>query len=42
MKTKMQKVPKGTTDDVLEAFMIEVQEVANIKKLIHALGVEAL
>jgi hypothetical protein len=42
MKTKNMKIPKGQTDDVLEAFMIEVQEVSNIKKLIFALGVDAM
>lgn len=42
MKIKMQKIPKGQCDDVLDALMAEVGEVTRIKKLIAALGVPAM
>jgi hypothetical protein len=42
MKTKMQKIPKGQSDEVLDSFMIEVAEVTKIKKLIAGLGVPAM
>lgn len=42
MKTKMQKIPKGQNDAVLDDFMLEVAEVTKIKKLIAGLGVPAM
>jgi hypothetical protein len=42
MKIKMQKIPKGQSDAVLEALMGELAEVTAKKKLIAGLGVPAM
>jgi dynein heavy chain len=42
MKIKMQKIPKGASDAVLDALMGELAEVTAKKKLIAGLGVPAM